>query len=105
VPDDGHFDQEVAESYDDPEWDMTSPEKIDPVVDFLVEQCRGGDALEFGVGTGRIALPLAQRGLQVSGIDISRPMVGMRIVSRHAGWDREPFIGESREHVSVWEKL
>jgi SAM-dependent methyltransferase len=243
VPDDGYFDQEVAESYDDPEWDMMSPEKVNPVVDFLVEQCRGGDAMEFGIGTGRIALPLAQRGVQVSGIDISRPMVdqmlakpggeeidvaigdfattripgefslvflvfntimnltaqseqvacfrnaadhlatggrfvievgvpdlrrlppgqtsivfrsddtgwdiddydvanqglishhldlvdgdikrfsvpfryvwpseldlmaemaGMRIVTRHAGWDREPFTGESREHVSVWEKL
>jgi hypothetical protein len=40
-----------------------------------------------------------------SELDLMAEMVGMRIVSRHAGWDREPFIGESREHVSVWEKL
>jgi SAM-dependent methyltransferase len=93
VPDHGYFDQEVADRYDDPKWDMMSPDKIEPVVDFLVEQCGGGDALEFGIGTGRIALPLAQRGVQVSGIDISRPMVH-HMRAKPGGKDIEVAIGD-----------
>jgi SAM-dependent methyltransferase len=93
VTDEGYFDQEVAESYDDPGWDMMTPEKIDPVVDFLVEQCRDGKALEFGIGTGRIALPLAERGVPVSGIDVSRPMVD-QMLAKPGGGDIEVAIGD-----------
>lgn len=75
MPDDGYFTEEVAAGYDDPKWEMFAPHKIDPVVGFLVEQCRGGQALELGIGTGRIALPLAETGITVKGIDMSRPMV------------------------------
>jgi SAM-dependent methyltransferase len=48
---------------------------VDPVVDFLVELAGDGSALELGIGTGRIALPLAQRGIRVHGIDLSEAMV------------------------------
>jgi SAM-dependent methyltransferase len=48
---------------------------VDPAVGLLVELARDGNALEFGIGTGRIALPLAQRGIEVHGIDLSRAMV------------------------------
>jgi SAM-dependent methyltransferase len=75
VTNDGYFTDEVAAGYDDPAGEMFAPHKIDPVVDFLVEHCRGGQSLEFGIGTGRIALPLAERGMTVKGIDMSRPMV------------------------------
>ncbi len=61
----------VAEHYDE---DTTSL-PVAPVVDVLVELAHGGPALEFAVGTGRIALPLAQRGLPVSGIEFSADMV------------------------------
>ncbi|MBI4305515.1 MAG: class I SAM-dependent methyltransferase [Chloroflexi bacterium] len=44
-------------------------------IEFLAEFTRGGRALELGVGTGRIALPLAARGVQVQGIDVSKNMV------------------------------
>jgi hypothetical protein len=71
VPDDGYFGEAVAADHDDPEWDMFSPEAIGPVVDFLETRSRGGAALEFGIGTGRIALPLASRGVSVAGIDLS----------------------------------
>ena len=65
----------MASRYDD--WDaaLFAPEVVDPVVDFLVEHARGGAALELGIGTGRIALPLAARGVRVSGIDLSEAMV------------------------------
>jgi SAM-dependent methyltransferase len=140
------------------------------VADVLAELADHGRALEFGIGTGRIALPLAARGVEVHGIDLSRAMVarlrakpggaelpvtigdfataeadgtfslamrgdyvdftdgrgeyrtmpfryvwpaeldlmaqlaGMRLRDRWAGWTREPFTSESRQHVSVWEK-
>jgi SAM-dependent methyltransferase len=72
-----YFGEEVAAEYDataeqDP---MFTPEAINPVVDFLVERAGGGRALELGIGTGRIALPLAERGVPVHGIDLSEAMV------------------------------
>jgi SAM-dependent methyltransferase len=76
VPED-YFGEEIAARYDasaeqDP---MFSPEAIDPVVEFLVHLARDGRALELGIGTGRIALPLAERGVPVHGIDLSEAMV------------------------------
>src|SRR2546428_1987622 len=49
---------------------------VDPVIDLLVELVGSGRALELGIGTGRIALPLAQRGVSVHGIDLSEAMIG-----------------------------
>jgi SAM-dependent methyltransferase len=72
---DGYFGEDVAERYDDGSWEMFSPEVLEPTVELLVELARGGRALELGIGTGRVALPLAERGVEVSGIDLSRAMV------------------------------
>ena len=47
---------------------------LEPTVDFLAELAGSGRALEFAIGTGRVAVPLAQRGVSVTGIEISRPM-------------------------------
>jgi SAM-dependent methyltransferase len=71
----GYFDESVAAVYDDYERDEFDAESIDATVEFLAELAGEGPALEFGVGTGRIALPLAQRGVPTHGIDLSRPMV------------------------------
>jgi SAM-dependent methyltransferase len=54
---------------------MFAPEVVDPVVDLLAELAGGGRVLEFGIGTGRIALPLAERGVDVHGIDLSAAML------------------------------
>ena len=70
-----HFGEDVAERYDTSLPDMYDPAVLDPAVDFLAELARGGAALELGIGTGRIALPLAQRGIAVHGIDLSEAMV------------------------------
>jgi SAM-dependent methyltransferase len=72
---DGYFDERVAERYDNPSWDMFSPVVLEPTVDLLAELAGGGRALELGIGTGRVALPLAERGVEVHGIDLSRAMV------------------------------
>ena len=70
-----YFGEDIAAGYDDPDDPMFAPEAIDPVVDFLAERAAGGRALELGIGTGRIALPLAGRGVAVHGIDLSEEMV------------------------------
>jgi SAM-dependent methyltransferase len=70
-----HFGEGVAERYDDASGEMFQPAAIEPVVDFLVELAGSGAALELGIGTGRIALPLAVRGVRVHGIDLSEAMV------------------------------
>ena len=72
---DGYFDERVAASYDDSEAELFEAEVIDPVVEVLVELAGSGRALELGIGTGRIALPLARRGVPVHGIDLSKAMV------------------------------
>jgi SAM-dependent methyltransferase len=70
-----YFGERVAERYDETSADMFDPAKVAPVVEFLAELASDGPALELGIGTGRIALPLAQRGLRVHGIDLSDAMV------------------------------
>jgi len=71
---DGYFDEPVAARYDESSAEMFAPEVVDPTVDFLAELAGGGRALELGIGTGRIALPLAQRGISVHGIELSKAM-------------------------------
>jgi SAM-dependent methyltransferase len=70
-----YFGEAIAQSYDDPSAEMFQPAGIDPVVEFLAELATDATALELGIGTGRIALPLAQRGIRVQGIDLSEAMV------------------------------
>jgi len=72
---DSRFVGQIAEQYDADSEDMFDPAVIDPAVDVLKALARGGRALEFAVGTGRIALPLSQRGVEVHGIDLSADMV------------------------------
>ena len=65
---------------------MFDPAVVDPAVDFLVELAGEGRALELAIGTGRIALPLAQRGVPVHGIDMSKAMVA-RLRAKPGGED------------------
>jgi SAM-dependent methyltransferase len=70
-----HFGEPVAARYDESSADMFEPAVVDPTVDFLAGLAGDGAALELGIGTGRIALPLSRRGVQVHGIDLSEAMV------------------------------
>ena len=70
-----YFGKTVADHYDASSSDMFSPEVLDPCVDLLKELAGTGAALEFGIGTGRIAIPLSARGVHVQGIDLSSAMV------------------------------
>ena len=71
---DGYFDEPVAARYDESAAEMFEPAAVDPVVDFLAGLAGEGRALELGIGTGRIALPLARRGVAVHGIELSNAM-------------------------------
>jgi len=66
---------DVARRYDETSADMFAPEVVGPAVEFLAALAGDGAALELGVGTGRIALPLSERGVRVHGIDLSPAMV------------------------------
>jgi SAM-dependent methyltransferase len=74
MPED-HFGPEVARSYDRSVAEMFDSGAIESAVDVLSELAGGGRALEFAIGTGRIALPMAARGVDVCGIELSEPMI------------------------------
>ncbi|MEV6107926.1 class I SAM-dependent methyltransferase [Streptomyces sp. NPDC051940] len=69
------WDEDAARRYDTTGSGMFAPEALDPAVDRLAELADGGAALEFAIGTGRVAVPLAARGVPVAGIELSKPMV------------------------------
>lgn len=68
------WDEEDARRYDETSAAMFAPEVLDPAVEFLARLADDGPALEFAVGTGRVAVPLAARGVPVHGIELSEPM-------------------------------
>jgi SAM-dependent methyltransferase len=72
---DGYFDDRVAATYDESSAAMFDPAVLGPTVDLLADLVGGGRALELGIGTGRVALPLAARGVPVAGIELSRAMI------------------------------
>jgi SAM-dependent methyltransferase len=93
VHDDGYFDEQIAANYDGSDDEEFDPEVIDQTVDFLADLAGSGRALEFGIGTGRIALPLARRGVQVHGIDMSEAMVA-KLRAKPGGDDIGVTIGD-----------
>jgi SAM-dependent methyltransferase len=93
VDDDGYFDESIAAVYDGSDPEIFERAAVDPVVDLLVEHARSGRALELGIGTGRIALPLAQRGVPVHGIELSKAMVA-RLRAKPGGEDIGVTIGD-----------
>jgi SAM-dependent methyltransferase len=76
------FDQWVAERYDALWPELFDPTVIESAVSFLARSAGAGPALEFGIGTGRIAVPLSRRGIRVHGIELSRAMASQLEVRR-----------------------
>ena len=70
-----HFGDDVAESYDESAAEMFDLSVVEATVGFLAELAGNGPLLEFGVGTGRVAIPLSRRGLSVHGMDLSPAMI------------------------------
>ena len=69
------WDVDAARTYDTPGTGMFAPEVLGPTVDRLAELAGQGQALEFAIGTGRVAIPLSERGVAVTGIELSAPMI------------------------------
>ena len=69
-----YWDAESAATYDESSAFMFEPEVLDPAVDFLAALAGDGAALELAIGTGRVAIPLVERGVRVAGIELSQPM-------------------------------
>jgi SAM-dependent methyltransferase len=69
------WDGETAQRYDSPGTGMFAAEVLGPAVDRLADLAGDGRALEFAIGTGRVAVPLAGRGVPVTGIELSGPMI------------------------------
>jgi SAM-dependent methyltransferase len=93
VDEDGYFGEDVAARYDDSESAQFSRGEIDAATDVLAELAGDGRALEFAIGTGRIALPLAARGVDVAGIELSNAMVA-RLREKPGGADITVVIGD-----------
>ena len=91
--DDGYFGEPVAATYDETSDEMFAPEVVNPTVDFLAELAGAGRALELGIGTGRIALPLAARGIPVHGIELSKAMAA-RLRAKPGGKEIAVTIGD-----------
>jgi SAM-dependent methyltransferase len=89
----GFFGEGAAAVYDEPTADMFDPAVVTPVVQMLEELSAGGGALEFGIGTGRIALPLTERGIRVAGIDSSEAMAA-RLRAKPGGEEIDVPIGD-----------
>ena len=72
---DGYFDETIAATYDEDERESFTESEVLPIVDVLATLVKAYGAVEFGVGTGRNACPLALRGISVTGIDMSQAML------------------------------
>src|SRR6185503_14772551 len=92
-PDAGFFGRHGAASYDRSTGDEFDPATIEATVDLLARLAGSGRALELGIGTGRIALPLSRRGVPVHGIDLSQPMVD-QLRAKPGGDSIEVTIGD-----------
>jgi SAM-dependent methyltransferase len=68
---------EIATTYDQPGTGMFADGVLDATADCLAELAEGGAALEFAIGTGRVAIPLAARGIPVTGIELSADMLAV----------------------------
>jgi SAM-dependent methyltransferase len=88
-----YFDQRIAAGYDAASTDMFDQAVVDPAVSFLADLAGDGAALELGIGTGRIALPLREQGVRVCGIDLSPPMVE-RLRAKPGADDIDVTIGD-----------
>jgi SAM-dependent methyltransferase len=88
-----YFDERIAARYDADAADMFEPAVLDPTVNFLADLAGTGDALELGIGTGRIALPLSRRGIRVHGIDLSQAMTA-RLRAKPGADDIDVTIGD-----------
>ncbi len=84
------YDETDAERYDDDNASVSTPEALDPMLDVLAGLAGNGRVLEFASGTGRVTVPLARRGVEVAGIELSSHMA--RKLHEKTSAERVPVI-------------
>lgn len=84
------WDTQAAQQYDTPGEGMFSPEVLAPTVDVLSQLAGDGPAIEFAIGTGRVAIPLSEAGVRVSGVELSHAMIAR--LREKAGEDQIPVV-------------
>lgn len=87
------FDERIAERYEVYWPELFQPEVVEPAVNFLAELAGTGAALELGIGTGRLALPLRKRGVRVHGIELSPAMVA-KLCTKPESADIDVTVGD-----------
>jgi ubiquinone/menaquinone biosynthesis C-methylase UbiE len=92
MPED-YFGERVARRYDEAVAERFDVSQVEPAVEFLADMAGSGRVLELGIGTGRIALPLAERGVQVHGVDLSPAMID-RLRAKPGGSEISVTIGD-----------
>jgi SAM-dependent methyltransferase len=93
------WDDDTAKQYDTPGEGMFSPEVLAPTVEVLSQLAGDGPAIEFAIGTGRVAIPLSEAGVQVSGIELSHAMISR--LREKVGADHIPVVqGDMTETVA-----
>jgi len=90
---------QVAQDYDAASAGMYDPKVLNPAVDFLARRAAGRAALEFAIGTGRVALPLSERGVAVSGIEMSQPMAAE--LAKKPGAESIPVVIGDMAHATA----
>jgi SAM-dependent methyltransferase len=88
-----YFDERIAATYEAKWPELFEPAVVDPAVSFLAGLARSGTALELGIGTGRLALPLSRRGVRVHGIELS-PAMAAQLRARPGADDIGVTIGD-----------
>lgn len=95
------WDADAASRYDTPGEGMFAPEVLEPTVAVLAELAAGGRAVEFAIGTGRVALPLAAAGVPVTGIELSDAMIAR--LREKAGLEEIPVVRGDMAEASAGE--
>jgi SAM-dependent methyltransferase len=93
------WDEDAAKHYDTPGEGMFDPAILGPTVEVLSQLAGDGPALEFAIGTGRVAIPLAAAGVPVSGIELSHAMISR--LREKAGADQIPVVQGDMTEATV----
>ena len=97
------WDDTVAKEYDAPGQGMFAPEVLGPTVEVLAELAGDGPAIEFAIGTGRVAIPLMEAGVRVSGIELSHAMISR--LREKAGENQIPVLQGDMTEASAGENF